>query len=255
VGTYVAGISDLRPPYEITETNPSFYLLYYMLKGKSRLVMQGKEFTIRPGHLLITPPKIPHCYYIDSPQMRIVWFHLADIDRWKNFDQAGPIIRESPLAIPMEKAMDGLLTEISRDEADSERAGRMFSEILTIYLMRELQADDDPAAHRVRHQLYELWDEVDANLQNQWTVADMAAHIHITPTHFHRLVRKYSNASPMEVVTRLRMQRAEYLLRRTDYPLKWIAELVGYTNAFALSVAFKRYAGDSPREYRRRKKQ
>ena len=53
-----------------------------------------------------------------------------------------------------------------------------------------------------------------------------------------------------QMVTRLRMQHAEQLLMRSDINLERIAEELGYTNSFALSKAFKRERGISPRHYR-----
>jgi transcriptional regulator GlxA family with amidase domain len=55
---------------------------------------------------------------------------------------------------------------------------------------------------------------------------------------------------PREMVARLRMQRAGEMLRSTNYTLDRIASLVGYETPFALSRAFKKHAGVSPREYR-----
>jgi AraC-like DNA-binding protein len=52
------------------------------------------------------------------------------------------------------------------------------------------------------------------------------------------------------MVFRLRMLRAEEVLRNTNYALKSIAPNIGYANAFAFSSAFKRHAGTSPKQYR-----
>jgi AraC family transcriptional regulator len=52
------------------------------------------------------------------------------------------------------------------------------------------------------------------------------------------------------MVTRLRMQRVEEMLRGTDYTLETIAPQVGYQTSFALSRAFKKHVGCYPRAYR-----
>ena len=55
---------------------------------------------------------------------------------------------------------------------------------------------------------------------------------------------------PLTYLTRWRLALAADLLVSTDDTLAAIASKVGYANAFALSAAFKRVNGESPRDYR-----
>ncbi|MFI0353172.1 helix-turn-helix domain-containing protein [Actinomadura sp. 9N407] len=57
-------------------------------------------------------------------------------------------------------------------------------------------------------------------------------------------------APPMTYLTGWRITRAADLLRQTDATIDTIARQVGYANAFALSVAFKRVRGSTPRRHR-----
>jgi AraC-like DNA-binding protein len=54
----------------------------------------------------------------------------------------------------------------------------------------------------------------------------------------------------MDVVSRLRMQRAEQMLLTSECKLDQIAEPLGYKTPFAFSRAFKRCFGVSPAHYR-----
>jgi AraC-like DNA-binding protein len=56
----------------------------------------------------------------------------------------------------------------------------------------------------------------------------------------------------MEMVTQMRMHQAQELLTNTDNLVKSIAYLLGYSDSFSFSAAFKRYTGYSPREFRKR---
>ncbi|MCW3845578.1 helix-turn-helix domain-containing protein, partial [Micromonospora yasonensis] len=55
---------------------------------------------------------------------------------------------------------------------------------------------------------------------------------------------------PMAFVTGWRLALAADLLRDTELTLTAVARRVGYGGPFALSAAFKRVRGISPREYR-----
>jgi transcriptional regulator GlxA family with amidase domain len=98
--------------------------------------------------------------------------------------------------------------------------------------------------------LDELWNAVHADLARSWSVTELARRVHVSPVQLHRLVLRFHGTTPKGLVTRMRMQRAEGLLVHADYPLKLIAGLVGYETPFALSRAFKRHAGKSPKLFR-----
>lgn len=55
---------------------------------------------------------------------------------------------------------------------------------------------------------------------------------------------------PMAYLAGWRITLAADLLRQTDATVETVARRVGYSNAFALSVAFKRLRGVAPSAYR-----
>jgi AraC-like DNA-binding protein len=59
----------------------------------------------------------------------------------------------------------------------------------------------------------------------------------------------------MQHLTFLRMQRAAELLFSTDEKVARIAEQVGYSDPFAFSVAFKKWTGCPPSEFRELRRQ
>jgi transcriptional regulator GlxA family with amidase domain len=146
--------------------------------------------------------------------------------------------------------MEGFISESIHATPDAARAAEAYAEIIAIHLDRELAPHDDPAAARTSRELNDLWHAVHADLGHPWNVEELARRAHVSQVQFHRIVARFHNTTPMGMVTRLRMQRAEQLLLSTDYPLKLVADLVGYETPFAFSRAFKRHAGKSPKFYR-----
>ena len=72
----------------------------------------------------------------------------------------------------------------------------------------------------------------------------------MSESHLHRVVRQFHQATPLGVLTQMRIERAEDLLTHTSLTLDTIARRVGYASPFALSKAFKRVTGRSPADYR-----
>ncbi|SDU68172.1 AraC family transcriptional regulator [Jiangella alkaliphila] len=83
-----------------------------------------------------------------------------------------------------------------------------------------------------------------------WTIAELAARAGASRAAFARRFSELVGVPPMAYVTGWRLTLAADLLRQTDATIDTIARRVGYANAFALSVAFKRVRGITPRHHR-----
>jgi AraC-like DNA-binding protein len=100
-------------------------------------------------------------------------------------------------------------------------------------------------------QLGAAWEQVNADLAFRWTVADLADIIRVSEEHFRRLCQESVGMTPMDYVTRLRMRRAALLLSTSAGKIDRIAQQVGYADRYGFSVAFRRFFGVSPAQYRR----
>lgn len=78
---------------------------------------------------------------------------------------------------------------------------------------------------------------------------DVASALCISPRTLSRQL-KAEDSSFSKIVMRIRMQRAESLFREENKTIKEIAFLLGYSEVSNFSIAFKKYYGKSPREYR-----
>ncbi|MFF3442359.1 AraC family transcriptional regulator [Streptosporangium sp. NPDC002721] len=83
-----------------------------------------------------------------------------------------------------------------------------------------------------------------------WTVALLAEKAGASRAAFARRFTTLVGEPPMAYLTGWRMALAADLLRSSDTTIDSVARHVGYANAFALSVAFKRVRGVSPSRHR-----
>ncbi|WP_026875130.1 AraC family transcriptional regulator [Jiangella gansuensis] len=93
---------------------------------------------------------------------------------------------------------------------------------------------------------------IHADPAHPWTVAGLAAAAGASRAAFARRFTTLVGEPPMAYITGWRITLAADLLRGTDATIDAIARRVGYANAFALSVAFKRVRGITPRQHRDR---
>ena len=83
-----------------------------------------------------------------------------------------------------------------------------------------------------------------------WTVASLATRAGVSRAAFARRFTELVGEPPMAFLTGWRIALAADLLLEPDATIAAVARQVGYASPYALSTAFKRVRGVSPREHR-----
>jgi AraC-like DNA-binding protein len=91
---------------------------------------------------------------------------------------------------------------------------------------------------------------LDGDLARQWTVASLADTVGLSRAALARRFNALVGEPPMAYLTERRIALAADLLREPGATLGAVAEQVGYGSPFALSAAFKRVRGVSPKQHR-----
>ncbi len=248
-----AGVSDLYPGYELGRENPRFHLLVYTSEGTGDFFTPSYQAPVGAGYVLLVPAGRPFGYRPSKGRWRFTWVHLPDEKRWARLRELEPQIRRTSYWNPINAAMQEFLRENRSRRQDSKEAAGLYAQILALHVERDLGMTDQRLAANLRVQLDDLWQAVSADLRHPWTVETMAEKLHMSAPSLHRISKKFTNVSPMKMVQRLRMERAQELLILHDYPIAKIAEMVGYQNEFAFATAFKHFSGDPPARFRKRR--
>lgn len=147
-----------------------------------------------------------------------------------------------------------LAEEIVKDEPGQEAVlDRLLDLLLISALRRWLVRPDSPAAgyrgyaDPVVGRALRL---LQHNPAHAWTVAALAAATGVSRAALARRFTELVGEPPMAFLTAWRLALAADLLRGSDAGLTAIARQVGYATPYALSTAFKRVHGVSPRDYR-----
>jgi transcriptional regulator GlxA family with amidase domain len=90
-----------------------------------------------------------------------------------------------------------------------------------------------------------------AALAEPLTVAQMAAHAHMSERSFHRRFTDRTGTPPLAWLRDQRIARAKELLEATDVPIEQIAGQVGLGTSANLRVHFRRATSLSPQQHRR----
>ena len=154
-------------------------------------------------------------------------------------------------------ALDLLTAEIACDEPGQDAVLGRLLDLVLVMALRAWWAGSDatpPAWYRA------LADPVigaalrllHADPAHGWTVAELAAETGMSRAAFAARFTGHVGEPPVTYLTGWRMTLAADLLHDTDDTIAAIARGVGYHDAFAFSVAFKRTHGVSPSAWRHR---
>ena len=99
--------------------------------------------------------------------------------------------------------------------------------------------------------IHEVLKFIRHNLDSKLSLEKISIQAKISPFHFSRQFKREVGLSPMEYVTKLRLQQAIFLLKTTDLPIVDIATSVGYDNYGSFINRFTESIGISPNKFRK----
>jgi len=107
----------------------------------------------------------------------------------------------------------------------------------------------------------ELWrrlnrgrDFIHARFDAALTLSQIASVACLSPFHFLREFKAAFRMTPHDYVCACRVERAKFLLKRSDLPITQVCFEVGFESLGSFSSWFSRIAGSSPRAWRNREK-
>lgn len=257
-----AGHFHYRRSWTTERANPTDHLAIWVLRGSMDVTVSDATSTAAPGDLVLLTPDVPHRYHPIGEEWEWLWVHCSgtsvapwwralcpDGRTWPRLGQDAAI-RSRFVELATAAAIAGLELDehgtapgqppgdpdpVTRLRVDS-CAHSLFGLMLT--RLRD-PVTSDPG-------IPDLAEWILDHMAEPLTVRTLAAETGWSTPHLHRLVRQEWGTTPMRLVTRLRMDRAERLLRDTDLTIAQIAALVGFPDPLHFSRRFRETTGRPP---------
>lgn len=215
----------------------------------------GQTFPLRAGQVLVIPRDMPHSYGADADEPWTIYFvHVGGgraeaLPRMLEIDAATPVLYHGsdPTLVSL---FETILTTLGRSySADnllqaSMALGQMIAH-LVVNRHRQPNADGSMEARIER-----VIDAMHRHVDGRINVDDLAGDAHLSRSHFAAVFKKRTGFPVLNFFTRIRMQRACFLLDTTNMPIKAIAAELGFDDPLYFSRAFHRIHDMSPMQYR-----
>ena len=237
--------------------------------GRGLFTVAGEAISIGPGDLFIARPGVVHRIQNQaSPEMELFWVAFdwrapSESAKARNSNSPTDLYRalaDSPVTIARDDGLIlGLWQNLRLLAEGPEHAGKD-AQLASLERALLLQiaargaggaAPSAPMPAPTPHRLARLGARyIHDNLARRLTVAEVAAHLHLSPRHFGRLFAEFAGVAPATYIETARMDRARHLLRVSDAPIKAVAIAVGYPDVHHFTRAFSRNCGIAPAAFR-----
>lgn len=234
----------------------AFTELFYVRDGRGEFLLEDKIYPISKDDLIIVNPHINHTEISKgTPPLSYftvgvegVCFSFNDQKEYRIFNCRK---KEADLLF----YFNSLFQELDKQSEGYEKICNYLLHILILQLQR---ITDSPfelitAQHPSKECAY-IKRYLDSNYSENITLDHLSALSHLNKYYLSHEFTKYYGISPMNYLSRKRIDVCKELLENTDYRISDIAHLVGFSSQSYLSQSFRKSCGMTAGTYRKFKK-
>lgn len=249
----------------------------YVEKGNLEWMVEGVPEKVVPGSIFFTLPWQVHGSLNPKEPNNTIWhllFHLEEdyplprnhfrfpnslgfsSDEMKTLSSIfSASSRHCFRATPaMRWLMPALVCELqsSHDLRNAHSLSLLRAMLVELKRIVAFEASNADTYNWSEKKVQELISELSSRCDESWTLTQMAKRCGIKRTQLHNIFQKLTGSTPIEYLSRLRMERAKILLRETDIKVIDIAFECGFGSSQYFANTFKKTTGSTPSAYRAR---
>lgn len=251
----------------------NFVEMVYMLSGKCIHNIDGKDYPVSHGDLVIVNYNQTHEIYGNAggeyvnillkPEYinktlanRENAFELLNLHEFEEFKK---ILDDTKRKINflgeerkrIEEIIDIIIDEYRSKTPGHELAVRSLFNFLIIMIFRKMQLRMEPHFDGISDKLLNY---ISLHCDEKLTLNNIAQLCSYNPSYFSRVFKEFTGLNFITYLKNVRIKKAEELLVNTDIMIKDIMCNVGYTESSKFFSDFKSVFGISPLKYRKSKK-
>lgn len=251
--------------------------LAYIVSGTADYLLSTYCVHCGPGNFIVMPPHVPHqCKgpFLQGAQLQKgscvllhAYAHQHGVLFWYSQSLNNQHINEMNdnyliSNISATQILNLLAVEAANEASHFEYVGRGLLGAFFAIIAREIEAgnylhpgpkENVSSPQRITASFADQVREyVESHCGKVLRVEDAATHMYMSSSQFSRRMRQETGMSFIELLTRVRIERAQRMLRETDLTFVAIAGYLSYKSSTQFHHLFVRHTGCSPMEYRKK---
>ena len=148
--------------------------------------------------------------------------------------------------------LNTLVHEVEEKESNYELACKSILTLFIIYISRNAQSTlliaDNP--EKLNIECVKIKNYIDSHYSENITLDILSNLSYVNKFHLVHLFTKQMGISPINYLINRRIEESKNLLTTTNYTIRDISTIVGFSNSSYFSQMFKKFTGYSPRMYK-----
>lgn len=228
------------------------YQMIYVASGLAHFLIEGEEKTFGEGSLILFKPLEPQDYWytlLEYPE--IYWIHFGGDEVVKILEKLNLTKRMVNVGLQSEykDLFEKIIRELIMKRSSYLDMTRQLVQELFILFSRYLKEMGSNGNGR-NEKIDIIIERINKEYGNEIKVEVLARNYGFSTCWFINQFKEYTGYTPLQYITKVRLGKAKELLHSNVYNISEIAELCGYNNPLYFSRIFKKYFGNSPKEYR-----
>ena len=256
------GSEQCDPLHSIGPTVKNNYLFHYVLSGKGKFfsvdskTFKKTNYEVSAGEGFLICPNTISSYESDEHNpWHYIWIEFNGLKAKTFMEEAGlnvdnPIFKtkENSHSAEIIKQMRSIIKHPKK--SPSFIIGYLYlfvNSLIEFSINSTLNEIDDLNEFYIREAL----NFIELNYNRNISVEDVARRCNLSKSYFSRIFKKHMNITPQEFLIEYKMLQACNLLKDKTLSISSVSELLGYSNQFNFSVAFKKKYNQSPSNWRK----
>lgn len=230
------------------------YVFKYTLSGSGRLDIGGKSYSVKVGEAFIVEIPSNHRYYFpkDSKGWEFIFITLVGREAaecWRFMkEKSGPVLK-----VPPDSKLIQLLLKIYQETYDQRITDAYYASAKAYEFIMECYRfirNIEKSTKAFSLQIIKALSFIQTHYSEPITLDEIAAVSGLSRYYFIKQFQHQLNMTPMQYLTKIRIQKATELLRSTSSSVTDIAAQVGYANANYFNKVFRKVVGVSAGTFR-----
>ena len=248
------GLSQTEGLHSFGPALKPHYLVHYILSGKGRFSIGGKEYPLEAGYgFLITPDELAFYQADERDPWTYVWVGFSGTQAAEYIGNIGLSVRQPIFKSEKSEELYRIVKDmmehntfgLSHDLRRNGQLGVFLSIIADGTKVAENETD------RANIYVRKAVSFIQSNYCNPIKVTDVADYVCINRSYLYTLFENSMGMSPQQFLTTFRITKATELLQLTELPIESIALSCGYQDPLVFTKAFKQMKKMSPTSYRK----
>lgn len=242
--------------------------IYYFISGTAKLECGKSNFKVQANDLVIVNPNELH--YLESTSDNLIFYTIrfeptflfsnhVDLLQTKyltpitlNRIEFNNLIQDDTELTELVKKV---LNEYFNKETGYELAIKGYIYCLVVILLRNhvqhiLSQSESAERKATLIRFHPVFEMIEHKYNEKITLFELASTVGLSVHHFCRSFKQLTGKTTTDYINNIRLDKAIYYLKQTDYNITEIALMCGFENVNYFSRIFKRYHSTSPSQYR-----